>query len=107
MTDHFAIHTPRNLGAAPCASLSKPIDEIGCTEPSERCRPGSEDPLRRHRQVRRGRKLENAGDVSNVVSWILGELRGRAETNEIDHPFEVGCARSGEVSTQMLAPETD
>src|ERR1700738_1969943 len=95
------------LGAAPRAPLSKPVDEIGCAKPSKRGRPGSEYPLRCNCEMRRRGELENAGDVSNVVSWILGQLRCRDETNEIDNPFEIRCAGFGEVATKMLATETD
>ena len=105
MPDRFAIRTL--LRTAPGAPLREPVNEIGRPEPSERCRPGAEDPLRGDGQMRRRREVEDPRDVPDVVPRILGQLRRRNEANEIDDPLEIGSSRPREVSAQMLAAETD
>ena len=95
------------LRSASRSALREAIYEIGSTQSSERRRPGPENPLRSYGQMRRRREIEDARDVANVVTRILGELRGGDQPNEIDHAFEIRRAGPGEVSTQMLAAQTD
>src|SRR5438105_5615322 len=95
------------LRSASRSALREAIYEIGSTQSSQRCRPGPENPLRSYGQMRRRREIEDARDVANVVTGILGELRGRDEPHQIDHAFEIRRAWPGEISTQVLAAQTD
>ena len=81
------VRSPQSRSASSSA-LRESIDQIRRPQPSKGRGPSAEDPLRGHSQVRRRGEVEYPGDVSNVVSGILGQLRTLATLRHLARASE-------------------
>ena len=57
--------------------------------------------------MRRAREVEHLGDVTDVVTRVLGQLRRGDQPHQIDHAFEVRCALGSEGPAQVFARDLE